>query len=160
MKSNRITIRCRGVNPGAFVRSRGRAQFRPSGRGSALIIALICLVLASALTVSLVQIVILQRGQVERDEWQLQAEWLAESGVDRAAAQLAADATYDGEEWLPQPPGAPAPLGRVKIAIDRSTGADESRVTVVADVPHDTEERARVRKTTAIRTPQPPAGVP
>jgi len=120
---------------------------------------MICLVLTSALTISLVQIVVLQRGQVERDEWQLQAEWLAESGVDRAAAQVDANATYNGEEWLPQPPGATAPLGRVWIAIDRADDVGELRVTVVADVPHDAEERARVRKTTVMKTPQP-AGTP
>jgi Tfp pilus assembly protein PilX len=131
-----------------------------SNRGSALIIALICLVLVSALTATLVQIVILQRSQVERDEWQLQAEWLAESGVDRAAARLAADGAYTGEEWLPQPPGAPAPLGRVRIAIDRSSGTNEPHVTVVADVPHDADERARVRKNVVLPTIQPTAGEP
>jgi hypothetical protein len=120
-----------------------------------LIIAMICLVLASALTISLVQIVILQRVQVERDEWQVQAEWLAESGIDRAVVQLAANATYAGEEWLPQPAGAASPLGRIRIQIDRSTSAEELRVTVVADVPHDADERARVRKSTSIAAQRP-----
>ncbi len=129
-------------------------------RGSALIIAMICLVLTSVLTVSLVQIVLLQRGQVERDEWQLQAEWLAESGLDRAVAQLASNASYSGEEWLPQPSDAPAPLGRVTITMERLSDTSGMRVTAVADVPHDAEERARVRKTMMIEPPQQAAGQP
>jgi Tfp pilus assembly protein PilX len=127
-------------------------------RGSALIISMICLVLTSVLTVSLVQIVLLQRSQVERDEWQLQAEWLAESGLDRAVAQLAANESYHGEEWLPQPTDAPSPLGRVTITIDRTAKDSGLLVTAVADVPDDAEERARVRKTIKIKTPEPSAG--
>lgn len=129
-------------------------------RGSALIIAMICLVLTSVLTVSLVQIVLLQRGQVERDEWQLQAEWLAESGIDRAVAQLSTNASYNGEEWLLHPPDAPAPLGRVTITIDRAAEGAGLHVTAVADVPHDAEERARVRKTILMESPQLSTGEP
>lgn len=120
-------------------------------QGTALIIAMICLLLASALTVSLVQVAVLQREQVLRDEWQLQAEWLAESALDRAAARLVADPEYAGETWRPQLPGEAEPLGRVEIAVERGDEPGRVQVTAVADVPDDPDERARVRKSVSVR---------
>lgn len=119
-------------------------------QGTALIIAMICLLLASALTVSLVQVAVLQREQVLRDEWQLQAEWLAESALDRAAARLVVEPEYAGESWRPQLPGEAEPLGRVEIAVERPTETGRVQVTAVADVPDDPDERARVRKSVIV----------
>lgn len=118
--------------------------------GTALIIAMICLLLASVLTVSLVQVAVLQREQVQRDEWQLQAEWLAESAVDRAAARLRAASEYEGETWRPQFPEETDPLGRIEISVERADEPGRVRVTAVADVPDDPHERARVRKSVIV----------
>ena len=40
-----------------------------------------------------------QRVLIRSEERTLQAEWLAESGVERAVARLAGDTSYRGETW-------------------------------------------------------------
>jgi type II secretory pathway component PulK len=125
-----------------------------SARGGAvLVVALICLLLVTVLAASLARTVLLQREQVLRDEWQLQAEWLAEAAIDRARVQLNATTDYEGEEWRPEWNDAGSQLGRVRIAVAREASADGNsvaRINVTADVPADTTDRARVQRTIAV----------
>ena len=69
--------------------------------GAVLVVALICLLLLSVLAASLTRTVLLQREQVIREEWQLQAEWLAEAAIDRAVVRMESTPDYEGEEWRP-----------------------------------------------------------
>ena len=46
-----------------------------SRRGAVLVIAMMCLLLAGVVVVSLVQGAVRQQEQVARDEWQVQANW-------------------------------------------------------------------------------------
>ncbi|MBN2475806.1 MAG: hypothetical protein JXB62_14435 [Pirellulales bacterium] len=62
-------------------------------------VAIACLVIVSALLVSAVKLVALGRKATDVHSWRIQAGWLAESGLERAAARLAADAAYAGETW-------------------------------------------------------------
>ncbi|REJ97208.1 MAG: hypothetical protein DWQ34_02700 [Planctomycetota bacterium] len=116
-----------------------------------------CLLLAGVFAVSMVQHALRQRKQVLRDEWQMQAVWLADSAIDRAASQIRVDDEYAGEVWRPGAGATPASdgdeangvLGRVEIRVEYETGDDEvrlARVQAMADVPDDPEERARVRR--------------
>ena len=118
---------------------------------------LTCLLLVTVLAASLTRTVLLQREQVIRDEWQLQAEWLAEAGIDRAAARLNSNPDYTGEEeWLPEL-NEGAPLGRVRITVvseETETGSLLVRINVTADVPADTSQRARVQQATTVHMPQ------
>lgn len=79
----------------------GRWAARQSSprRGGALIIALVLLTVASALGVIVVRSVILHARQLQRTPWRLQAEALAEAGLNRAAAQLRTIPDYTGETW-------------------------------------------------------------
>ncbi len=121
-------------------RSRGAPR-----RGAALIIALIALLLVGVLGAELARSAVLQHQQVQHEEWQIQAEWLAESALDRAATMIEADSAYRGETWLPVRGESRAPLGRVLIEITES--AEEGlAVRVVADVPDTGESRARVSR--------------
>jgi Tfp pilus assembly protein PilX len=132
-----------------------RKSGSPRG-GAVLIVALICLLLVTVLAASLTRTVLLQREQVLRDEWRLQAAWLAEAGIDRAAARLSDAADYEGEEWRPELRDAGSPLGRVRITVAREEadgGISLARINVTADVPADTTDRARVQRTTTVRTP-------
>ena len=129
---------------------------RQAHTGSVLVVALICLLLLTVLAASLTRTVILQREQVIRDEWQLQAEWLAESAVDRAVLQLQSTPDYEGEEWQPRLVEAGVPLGQVNIIIVREQSETESsltRIDVTADVPSNTSQRARVQRTTTFQMP-------
>ena len=68
-------------------------------RGAALVIALVLLTVASLLSVLLLQTLTAHARQLQRLPWRLQAEALADAGVRRATAQLAAAPDYAGETW-------------------------------------------------------------
>ena len=121
-----------------------RVHFGQRRRGAVMIIALICLLMATVMVTSLARTAVLERERVIRDEWQLQAEWLAESALDRAVLR-SGDPEYDGETWRPTVADAAEPLGTVKISITRTEG-EPATITVVADVPDDATERVRVRR--------------
>jgi hypothetical protein len=89
------------------------------------------------------------RGRValRTEERRLQAEWLAQAGVDRSAAALAADPAYEGETWEIEPEllGGSA-AGRVSIEVAAIEGAADLRgVRVLADYPVEESRRARAR---------------
>ena len=75
-------------------RSQGR-----SCRGFTTVAVLVCLIVVTIIVAALLKVGLAQRDQVRSQERKLQAEWLAESGLDRALARLAADEKYAGEEW-------------------------------------------------------------
>lgn len=125
-------------------------------RGAALVIALICLLLVGVLGATLARTAVMQHEQVQQEVLQVQAEWLAESGVDRAVLRLRDDETYQREEWLPAAGGSGEPLGRVTIEVlasDGETDGGSRSIRVVADVPHDSEQRARVSRSLIVTVP-------
>ncbi len=89
-------------------------------------------------------------------ERRLQAEWLAEAGVDRALAKLSYDPDYKGETWeIPVDElGLPAvkdtekgPAAVVKIEVEPAKGQDGGRILRVrADYPPDPPRRVRVSR--------------
>ncbi len=85
-------------------------------------------------------------------ERRLQAEWLVESGLERARARLAADSSYAGETWtlgasdlgLPESPAIVTGAGNgdrgggvVTITVDRSGQDRGGECRVQADYPRD-----------------------
>jgi hypothetical protein len=77
------------------------------------------LTLAAAVGVSLVRLARLAERSLELDRCRVQADWLAESALERAAARLAADASYQGETWT---------LAAVEFAGRRGGQAREANV--------------------------------
>ncbi|MDP6445600.1 MAG: hypothetical protein QGG36_08270 [Pirellulaceae bacterium] len=71
-------------------------------RGIALLTALVCLAVIVMLIGTQLRGVFSDSRAAILREHQVQAEWLADSGLDRAAAQLNADASYAGETWKPK----------------------------------------------------------
>jgi Tfp pilus assembly protein PilV len=72
---------------------------------------LICVMVALAILLSLVKLAAAGRRMVDQQSWQVQAVWLAESGLERAAWRLAADGDYPGETWT---------LPADQLAVDQS----------------------------------------
>ncbi len=95
---------------------------RPPRQGVALIPALVCLVLVGMLCALALRTTHTQRVVGIAEHRRLQAEWLAESGLARAAARLAADPSYKGETW--DVPGA-APSA--KLTARELSGSRSSR---------------------------------
>ncbi|WZO99926.1 hypothetical protein EP7_001544 [Isosphaeraceae bacterium EP7] len=99
--------------------------------------AMVCLVLTLMLAASLLRTGLAAREVTREAERRLQADWLAEAGLERASARLAASEDYRGETWTlsPEDMGG-ADAGRVTIAIEEA--GDRPGLTlakVVAEFP-------------------------
>jgi len=135
--------------------NRGKTR-RPNRRGVALLLALGCLAVATALIVSLSRSATIGRQATRQQTWRMQAEWLAESAVERAAAQLAEDPDYEGETWLlsaAQLGGEHDALVDIKVA----SNPDQPRrrlVDVRADYPNHPVHRASNNKQITVRLPE------
>lgn len=128
--------------------------------GAFLIIAMICLLLTSALLGRLLQTASIERRQVRLEADVLQAEWLAESALDRAAAKLSADDSYKGETWtLTAKELGGTQAGRAVIRVLPAKSSEQKILDVVAHYP--AEGSHSVQRSKQIRySPNPPAQKP
>ncbi len=93
-------------------------------RGAGLIVALTTLLVVMLMTGTIVQALVSEIRQTRRNASELQAHWLADAALARAAAQIRADVAYSGETW------------QVAIADDESdVGVAEIRVERLSDEP-------------------------
>ena len=115
------------------------------GRGAVLIVVLVCLALATALFVLVAKQAVAERRAIDRSCHALQSRWLAEAGVERAAARLAADPDYAGETWdLSAKQLAGNDDAIVRIQVEKIADRPERRsVRVEADYPSGPERRCR-----------------
>jgi hypothetical protein len=128
---------------------------RPNGgvcparrRGAIAVIVLVALILIALIGGTLLKLGTARRAQVQADERRLQAAWLAESGLERAAARLGEDRDYAGETWA-VPPGDLGGRhgGRVVIAVTAVESKPGLRkVEARADYPAEAPLSARLRK--------------
>jgi hypothetical protein len=103
----------------------------------------------------------LARSQRQSREHQhaIQALWLADGGLARAAARLKADKNYSGEIWRPivtdsADANTPPAVGRVEIIVAMDeTEASRRQVRVVAIFPDDSLWRVQqIRETSILLT--------
>jgi Tfp pilus assembly protein PilX len=148
---------------------------KPSRRALTTVAVLVCLIVITLIGAALLKVGLAQRSQVRSQEHRLQAEWLAESGLDRAVAQLATDKNYPGEAWpiraqdlgfpaspvLGQTSGSSAqPLGMITITVDRvGENVHRRRIRVQADYPLDPPARSRHTKQMLLDLEPDKAGV-
>ncbi len=111
--------------------------------GLALVIALVALTVIMVLIVGWAQLALVQAREAQVALDRLQAGWLAESAINRAAARLQSEPDYGGETWQIASTefGRPAvdgdaPLGVVEIAVEPLAGRPEAlQISVRADFP-------------------------
>jgi hypothetical protein len=139
-------------------------------RGAVLVMALACLVILGMVQVLLVQAAVARRHLTEQHALRHQARWLAEAGVERAVARLAAEADYRGETW--QIPAEELPCGsrggaepaaveiEVQPAVNapakrgkRGDGASDRIVRVRAAYPRDLPRRVLYEKQVTVSFP-------
>ncbi len=120
----------------------------PRQRGFVLAAVLACVGLAGFLMLSVARWAATRRIEVLQGGRALQAQWLAESALDRAAARLAADPGYPGETWIVSPDALSGDEGgSVRIEVLPLAGQPaQRRVRVQADYPDDPTCRIRVNK--------------
>ena len=86
-----------------------------------MVMVIVCLVVATVVCGLLLKTAVLARESADAQHHRVQARWLAESGIERAAARLAQDARYSGETWTL--PAAELPHGGlVRIAVESPRG--------------------------------------
>ena len=114
-------------------RQRHRAADR---RGVSALIVLACLSFATVVAAVLMQAGAAERRYAARLAASHQVEWLAEAGVDRAAAQLAHSASYHGETWPVWTDGSSerrAAVVHIKVEHD-AADPKKRRVRIQADL--------------------------
>ena len=126
-------------------------------RGLALIVVMVCLAVFATLCGVLVKLALSERRQVRMQEWRHQAEWLAESGIERAAARLADSEDYTGETWEVSPEQlGQGTTGVVTIEVERVDAQPNLRqVRVRADYLRDGVRSARQSKETQVQIKEP-----
>lgn len=134
-----------------------RSQPQPlRRRGAFLVIGLIALLLVTMLGGSMAEMALTGRRQTRRAELRLQAKWLVEAGLERAAAQLAENPDYRGETWSLPAEAWPAPFAaavRIEVEERQQAASQTHLVTVTADYPAEAFHRARESKTVSVAMP-------
>jgi type II secretory pathway component PulK len=121
-------------------------------RGAILAVTIVCLIVAVAMLTAILSEATARRRQTRVALWQVQAQWLAESGLERAAWRLAGDPNYSGERWtLPAEEFHGDAAAAVTIEVEAVAGQPRRRlVRAQADYPDDPHDRARQSKQTVV----------
>ncbi len=111
-------------------------QHQPFRRRAAIMAGAVVTLLIVAVTgAALIHAVAQQRAQSRTQLHTLQAMWLCESALNRAAAKLQQDGSYTGEEWqTPANPPAQMQAGKAVIEIEKQKDGAR-RISVVATYP-------------------------
>ena len=116
-------------------------------RGAALMIALVTLMVVMLLTAAALHALASAHRQARLSRYEMQAAWLAEAGLARAAARLARQGDYTGETWRAATSDAESAetMGIVKIEVQQGEStASERRIAVTAQYPDHPIRRATV----------------
>lgn len=127
-----------------------RINAQSGRRGAALIMAIVVLIMAASICLSLTVTALHRHTQLEVRFWVHQAELLADSAIDRTAFKLHQDATYRGERWeVATPTGTGTAVVQVKPVSETNstaTAANRYELTVVAHFPGEEPQR-RIQRT-------------
>lgn len=123
-----------------------------SRRGIALLMTIAAMVFVSAIGAVLLGLARSRLLDLRREESAIQAEFLAEAALDRAAAKLQADPSYTGEIWkISAKEMGGREAAQVVIAISADSRRPNRReARAVADFPVDTRRRSRRTRTICI----------
>jgi Tfp pilus assembly protein PilX len=125
---------------------------RPRRRGLTAVAVLVCLIVITMISGAALKVGLARRQELRTEEHQLQAEWLAEAGIQRGLARLAADPAYAGETWeIPaRELDSPDPA-LVTITVGRAPGDDKHQeIRSQADYPREPSRRARYTKALSV----------
>ena len=127
-------------------------------RGGFLIIAMICLLLTTGLMGALLKMAVLNRRAAQFEAHALQAEWLAESALDRAAAKLSGDGDYQGETWrIPADDLGGSHAGEVQITIKPGQATNVREMEAIARFPSEGSTGAKRTKRLLVTVSTPSA---
>jgi hypothetical protein len=124
-------------------------------RATLIVAVLVCLTLVTVLAGVWMKLLAVEQRQVRGQQNVVQAEYLAEAGLSRAAARLAADPAYTGEIWQPSAAALGAKLpAKITISVAVAPdGAAARTVSVAAQFPESGPHRVLRSRTQTIHLP-------
>lgn len=125
--------------------------------GTILVFAMIALLVTTMIGASLVRTAVASMRQIQREQQQIQAGWLAEAGCQRALAKSVGDQKYVGETWDVPAEQLQAPTGAaVRITVEAASAENTARtVTALAEFPKGSAQAVRVTKQITIPVASP-----
>jgi hypothetical protein len=122
-------------------------------RGLTAVAVLVCLIIITMISGAVLRVGLALRDEARSQERSLQAEWLAEAGIQRSLARLAADPAYTGETWeIAARELGSADAALVTITVGPASGESKRRIVrAQADYPRDPPRRARFTKSMDFR---------
>ena len=120
--------------------------------GLTAIAVMVCLIVITLIAGAALKVGVARRAELRAQEHRLQAEWLAEAGIQRALARIAADPAYNGETWeIPARDLDSPDAALVTITVGREPGDDKLRkILAQAEHPRDPTRRTRHSKQMAV----------
>ena len=115
-------------------------------RGTIVLIPMLCLVLSLAVIGGLLKQTSIELKQLKKEQFLIQANWLADAAAQRAARKLREEQNYTGETWtvLPEELGGKFP-GSIVIEINRSPQNNQPiTIRTLASYPSKGLERVRI----------------
>jgi Tfp pilus assembly protein PilV len=148
----------RFIEPSRRPSPKGRGR----NRGSGLVIALVTLLVVTSIMGSIMHALLTELRQTRQTMNEVQAQWLADAAVERAAARLSANSNYQGENWnvnFPISSGTAESHGTAEIKVERSGDEKPARIIVHANYPDDSRRRVSAERTVSVSYPKinPPA---
>ncbi|MFM9962125.1 MAG: hypothetical protein ACKV2Q_12970 [Planctomycetaceae bacterium] len=115
--------------------------------GIALMVVLVALAIVTSIGMTLVRLALMHHRQAEHETSVAQTRWLAESALDRTAAQLKADPKFSGSTWsIPATDLNGRHAAQITIEVRPIENAPQAReVTVIANYPTNAPQRSRIR---------------
>jgi Tfp pilus assembly protein PilX len=126
-------------------------------RGVALVIVIVLFAISLTLFGVWAKTIVGEQRRLTNQQMRWQAVRLAEAGLGRARARIAADAAYEGETWhVPGEALGGTHAGAVRITISRDENSQTQTCEATAEYPAGTLRRAQVSK--QIELLHPPSG--
>jgi type II secretory pathway component PulK len=126
-------------------------------RGSGLVIALVTLLVVTSIMGSIMHALLTELRQTRQTAIEVQAQWLADAGVERAAARLAANPSYERETWkvdLPDSSSVPESHGVVEVKIERGVSEKTAQIIVHANYPDESRRRVSAERIVSVSLPK------
>lgn len=118
-----------------------RRRNRFHRRGAALLVAIVAVTMVAALGLVMVRSTLVAKANQETAAARLQADWLAEAGIERAAARYAANPEYSGETWTIAPESLGGRGATVEIEVVKKE--DKQILRATATFPSEGTKLAR-----------------
>ena len=116
-------------------------------RGAIALIAVVCLILIGTISLSLLRVGMIRKGRLGDDLRGVQAAWLVEAGLERAALRIGADPSFQGETWLVPAEALGGRPAEVRIDIEGGDDPDAPGIIRIrVDYPSNGDPAARARR--------------